>query len=172
MFSCQCNEFRVVFFSRFVPNCPSLDIISQPACVCRLCDVHQYMCGPNENLTQSCFVRRGRIPGRKRVQESENHTEKSPICCLVGVSKRLSPAQNAMDPSASDVTLFPSDIPTKHCSSLCKSERPRPFLCFCKLQRLHAQLQVHKYLLTCIKKEEFRDKKKRSTHHTIFTILD
>lgn len=87
----------------------------------------------------------------------------------------LSPAQNAMDPISIRCNSLPiRDIPTKHCLTLCKSERLRPFLCFCKLQRLHAQLYVHKYLLTCIdrKKEEFRKKKKRSTLHIIFTILD
>ena len=59
---------------------PFANIISEPVCVCWLwlCDV-QHMSGPNENLTQSCFVRKGRIEGRKRSKKVKNTQKKAPF---------------------------------------------------------------------------------------------
>jgi len=139
------------------------------------CVMYSIWVGQMKTLPNLVLWGRGELKEGKGPRKWKTHRKKPHLLAGWRFQEMLSPAQNAMDPINIRCNSLPiRDIPTKHCLTLCKSERLRPFLCFCKLQRLHAQLYVHKYLLTCIdrKKEEFRKKKKRSTLHIIFTILD
>ena len=104
------SQLSVVFVSRFVPNLrlpSSLNLLVLGLVMSNKAS----MCGPNESLTNLCFMRRGEIPCRKMSKK------KVPIGCPVEVSKPCFPSAKWHGPISIRCTslgIKHQTFPTKH----------------------------------------------------------